>query len=104
MARFVTLVPADELPPGAREVFEVEGLYIAVFNVDGTVYAVEDVCTHDDGPLADGELHGFEIECPRHGARFDIRSGKVTRMPAVLPVRWFPARIEDGQVQVDLGD
>ena len=67
-------------------------------------YAIEDVCTHDDGPVAEGELYGYEIECPRHGARFDIRTGAVTRMPAVIPVNWFPTRVENDEIQVGLDD
>jgi len=102
--RFVTVARTDEIGPGQREVFDVEGIWIAVFNVGGTYYAIEDVCTHDDGPLAEGELYGYEIECPRHGARFDIRSGAVTRMPAVIPVPWFPTRVEGGAIQVGLDD
>jgi 3-phenylpropionate/trans-cinnamate dioxygenase ferredoxin subunit len=102
MARFVTVAQTAEIAPGQRDVFDVEGLYIAVFNVGGIYYAIEDVCTHDDGPLAEGELFGFEIECPRHGARFDIRNGKVLYMPAVLDVRWFPVRVEGDAVQVDV--
>ncbi len=104
MSRFVTVGPAAEVPPGGREIYEVEGLYIAVFNVGGTYYAIEDVCTHDDGPLVEGDLDGFAIECPRHGARFDIRTGAVLSMPAVVPVRWFPVRVEDGAIRVDLED
>ncbi len=100
MPRFVTVARSAEIPPGERAVFDIEGYYIAVFNVGGAYYAIEDVCTHDNGPLAEGELDGFEIECPRHGARFDIRSGKVLAMPAVVDVPWFPTRIEGDEIQV----
>jgi 3-phenylpropionate/trans-cinnamate dioxygenase ferredoxin subunit len=102
MARFVTLAQTDEIGPGDRDIFEVEGFYIAVFNVNGTYYAIEDVCTHDDGPLVEGDLDGFEIECPRHGARFDIRTGQALSMPAVVPVRRFEVRVSEGQIRVDL--
>jgi 3-phenylpropionate/trans-cinnamate dioxygenase ferredoxin subunit len=98
--RFVTVAKTSEIPPGSREVLDVEGYYIAVFNVDGTFYAIEDVCTHDDGPVAEGDLRGFEIECPRHGARFDIRTGAVLAMPAVVPVKVFPVRIAGDEVQL----
>jgi 3-phenylpropionate/trans-cinnamate dioxygenase ferredoxin subunit len=100
MPNFVTVAKTNEIPPGERDVFEIDGLYIAVFNVGGTYYAVEDVCTHDDGPLAEGDLYGYEIECPRHGARFDIRTGKVLSMPAVIDVPWFPVRVEGDKIQV----
>jgi len=102
--RFVTVAKTADIGPGERDVFEVEDYWIAVFNVGGQYYAIEDVCTHDDGPLAEGELYGYEIECPRHGARFDIRTGAVLRMPAVVPVKWFPTRVENDEIQVGLDD
>lgn len=104
MSRYVTVAKTAEIPPGAREVFEIDGLYIAVFNVDGRYYAIEDRCTHDDGPLAEGELDGYEIICPRHGARFDLRDGRVLSMPAVLPVPWFPVRVQGDEIQIGLGE
>ncbi len=104
MPHYVTVGKASEVGPGERAVYEVEEDYIAVFNVGGTYYAVEDRCTHDDGPLAEGEVVGLEIECPRHGARFDLRSGKVTRLPAVSPIRWFPVRVENGDLQIGFTD
>jgi 3-phenylpropionate/trans-cinnamate dioxygenase ferredoxin subunit len=100
LPRFVTVAKTSEIPPGSRLVLDVEGYYVAVFNVDGTFYAIEDVCTHDDGPVAEGDLRGFEIECPRHGARFDIRTGAVLAMPAVVPVKVFPVRIAGDEVQL----
>ena len=69
---------------------------IAVYNIDGALYAVEDTCTHDGGDLAGGEVFGFEVECPRHGARFDLRTGEVTRPPAYIPIASFPVCEEDG--------
>lgn len=104
MTRYVPVAQTSEIAPGEREIFDVDGYYIAVFNVGGSYYAIEDVCTHDDGPLAEGDLYGFEIECPRHGARFDIRTGAVTRMPAVIPVPWYPVRVEGDEIQVGLED
>lgn len=104
MSRYVTVARTTDLPPGAREVFDVEGFYIAVFNVGGSYYAIEDICTHDDGPLAEGEVIGTEIECPRHGGRFDLRTGAVTRMPAVVPVSWFPVRVAGDEIQVEIED
>lgn len=102
--RFLTVIPAAALPPGAREVFDIEDTFIAVFNVGGSFYAIEDRCTHDDGPLADGDLDDFAVTCPRHGARFDIRTGKVLSLPAVVDVPWFPVRVTDGQVQIGFED
>jgi len=106
MAQWLKLCPLSELPPGTRDVFGWEGRWIAVFNVDGQLYAVEDLCTHDGNALAFDErdcpspLRGTEIECPRHGARFDLRDGTVTRRPAEIPLPTFPARISDGEVQI----
>ena len=106
MSNWVTLCRESELPPGQREVFGVDGRWIAVFNIGGRVYAIEDLCTHDGNVLAFDErdqpskLIDFEIECPRHGARFDVRDGKVTRRPAEVDVPWFKTRIQAGNVQV----
>lgn len=100
MTEFVTIGPAEEIQPGERVVVRVGRVWVAIFNVDGTFYAIQDVCTHDDGPLAEGELFGCEIECPRHGARFDIRDGRVTAPPAFIPVPVYDVRVQDGQLQV----
>ena len=82
--------PAPSCPPGGKKLVEVDGRAIAVFNVDGAFHAIDDVCTHDGGPLAEGELIGCEIECPRHGARFDVRTGRPLCMPASS--RWPSTR------------
>jgi 3-phenylpropionate/trans-cinnamate dioxygenase ferredoxin subunit len=97
------IAQTGELQPGQRKIVEIDGLFIAVFNVGGKFYAIEDVCTHDDGPVAEGELDGYEIECPRHGARFDIRDGRVLSFPAIRPVRWFPVKVEGDDILVDIG-
>lgn len=101
---WVDVAAEDELAPGERIVFEVAHHVIALFNVEGKHYAVADVCTHDDGPLADGRLLGCEIECPRHYARFDLRDGSVTVPPAVRPLKIYPLRIRNGNVQIGLDD
>lgn len=100
MSEFLAIATTDELTPGDRIIVEIGRKWIAVFNVDGTYYAIEDVCTHDDGPLAEGELHGCEIECPRHGARFDLRTGAVTAPPALVPVPTYDVRVVDNQIQI----
>ena len=74
----VKVATRSELPPGGKKLLDVDGRAIALFNVDGTFYAIDDVCTHDGGPLAEGDLNGCEIRCPRHGARFDVRTGKAS--------------------------
>jgi 3-phenylpropionate/trans-cinnamate dioxygenase ferredoxin subunit len=93
---------ASEINPGDRKIIEVDGAFIAVFNVGGQYYAIEDVCTHDDGPVAEGDLDGFEIECPRHGARFDIRDGRVLRFPAITPVRSFKVTVEGDDLLLNI--
>ena len=92
---------ADEIPEGEARTFQIDGDPIAVCNVGGTLFAIEDLCTHDDGPLGEGTLDGHCIECPRHGARFDVRTGAAVRMPAVAPVGTFPVKIENGEVFVE---
>ncbi len=84
----------DEMAPGEHRVVDADGTMIAVFNIDGEHYAIEDVCTHDGGELAGGPVHGFEVECPRHGARFDVRDGAVCAPPAYAPTASFPIRID----------
>ncbi|NWG16572.1 MAG: non-heme iron oxygenase ferredoxin subunit [Chloroflexi bacterium] len=97
---FTPVATTDEIQPGERLVVELGRRWVAIFNVDGHYYAIEDVCTHDDGPLADGELYGCDIECPRHGARFDIRTGKVTAPPALVDVPTYEVRVVGDEIQV----
>jgi len=99
---FVQVVETSEVQPGQRVLVEVDGEPIAIFNVSGKYYAIGDVCTHDDGPLGDGEMDGFQIICPRHGARFDVRTGKALTLPAVVDTPWYPVREADGWVEVGL--
>lgn len=99
---FTKVGSLSEVPPGTAKVYEVGDRAIAVCNVDGELYAVDDVCTHDEGSLDQGELEGFEIECPRHSARFDVRTGKVTALPAVLPIDTFPVRVDGGDIEIDV--
>jgi 3-phenylpropionate/trans-cinnamate dioxygenase ferredoxin subunit len=82
----VRVASCQEVAPGEKKLVDVAGRAIALFNVGGTFFAIDDVCTHDGGPLAEGEFSGGEIECPRHGARFDVRTGKPLCMPAIEPV------------------
>ncbi len=91
---------ADELPPGERLFITIGDLPVVIFNIAGESYAIEDLCTHDDGPLGEGEIEDHEIICPRHGARFDIRTGEVLALPAVKGVASFPVRVKDGMVEI----
>lgn len=102
MSRFVKAVQTSDVKPGERKIVEVEGEFVAIFNIDGQYYAIEDVCSHDDGPVAEGDLEGHEIVCPRHGARFDIRDGRVLSFPAITSIRSFPIKIEGDDILVDL--
>jgi 3-phenylpropionate/trans-cinnamate dioxygenase ferredoxin subunit len=99
---YVKVGKLSDLPEGTAKVFEVDGRAIAVCNVEGTLYGVDDVCTHDEGSLEQGDLDGFDIECPRHGARFDVRTGEVKALPAVLPIDTFPVRVDGDDIEVDV--
>jgi len=101
-SEFVKLAETADVAPGQVRVFEVQGRRIALCNVEGTFYAIDDVCTHDGGPLDQGEIDGHQIECPRHGARFDVRNGRALTLPAVRPVRSYPVQVEDGVVKVGI--
>ena len=90
------------LPNGERLFVEIDEAYLVVFNIAGDFYAIEDVCSHDDGPLGDGDLEGHEVACPRHGARFDMRTGKALTLPAVEDISAYPVQIMDGKIQVGL--
>ena len=98
--RFVTVARVGEIAPGGVKVVRLEDQEIAVFNLAGAYYAMDDVCTHDGGPLAEGVIEGHVIECPRHGARFDIRNGAVLAMPATLPAATYAVRVEGEEIQV----
>ena len=98
----LTVGPVDELPPGEVKIVRAGELAIGVYNLNGEYYAIEDRCSHDDGPLAEGD---FDVEeavaiCPRHGARFDIKTGKALSLPAYLPVEAFEVFVEDGVIKV----
>jgi len=86
MADPVRVASRSELPPGGKLLIDVDGRAIALFDVEGEIFAIDDVCTHDGGPLAEGEHQGYEVQCPRHGARFDVRTGQPLCMPAFEPV------------------
>ena len=92
--KWIRVCARSELLPGEHRIVWDRDVAIAVFNIDGELYAIEDVCTHDGGDLATGDLDGYEIECPRHGARFDVRTGAVLCPPAYEPIAKFPVRID----------
>ena len=94
---------AKDLREGFVGTFVVDGFPLALARVEGRVFAVEDRCSHDDGPLGEGRMEGCEVVCPRHGARFDVRDGRATRMPAVQGIHSVPVKEEGGKVYVDGG-
>lgn len=102
MAEFVKVAETAELPPGGKKLADIDGRAVALFNVGGRFYAIDDVCTHDGGPLAEGELKGFEITCPRHGARFDVRTGAALCMPAFEPVATHEIKVQGRDLLVRL--
>lgn len=104
MTEFVKVAPASEIPSGSRHWMEFEEETIVIFNINDKYYAIADRCTHDDGPLEDGELYDYAVECPRHGARFDVRSGAVLSLPATSPVPTYEVKVEGGVVYVESPD
>jgi 3-phenylpropionate/trans-cinnamate dioxygenase ferredoxin subunit len=104
MTEFVKVASTGEIPDGQRKLIDFEEVTVALFNVDGHYYCIEDVCTHDGGPVAEGELDRYSIECPRHGALFDIRDGRVLSMPAVVPVQKYEVRIEGEDILIESPD
>lgn len=100
MSDWIDVAPADDFEPGDFRITDFGDIEIAVINVDGEFFAIEDVCTHDGGELTGGVIIGDQIECPRHGARFCIRTGVVLAPPAYEDISIFPCRVENGIVQV----
>ena len=92
----------SEIAPGTTKKVFVDGTEVLLCNVDGEIYAIEDVCTHDGGALDQGVLEDACIECPRHGARFDVRTGAVLALPAVMPVESFKVRVEGDDIYVEV--
>ena len=102
MSDFIRVCKVADIPDPGKEIFEVKGRFIVVFHVDGRFYALDDCCTHDGGPLGEGTLEGFAIICPRHGAKFDIRDGRVLAMPAVSDTPTYEIKVNDDDVYVKL--
>lgn len=104
MTKLVEVAADGEIPVGGNKVVTVDDMEIAVFNVDDEqFYAVDDICTHDGGPLAEGEVvNTYEIECPWHGARFDMRTGKALCMPAFEPIEAYEVVRKDGRIYIEI--
>ena len=97
---YINVGSLDELDDGGRIFIEIDGIPIVILRINGQFYAIRDVCSHDDGPVGEGEIEGYEIICPRHGARFDIRNGKVLALPAFVDIPSYPVRVIDGQIEI----
>ena len=93
---FLEIAPESELPNGERLFVDLGDKPIVIFNIAGQFFAIGDICTHDDGPLGDGVIEDHNIVCPRHGAEFDVRTGKVMSMPAVVDIPAYPVQVRDG--------
>jgi 3-phenylpropionate/trans-cinnamate dioxygenase ferredoxin subunit len=92
-----------ELEPDSMKRVDVDGIPICLAHAeDGSFYALNDICTHEEFFLSDGELWGLDVECPQHGSRFNLQSGKVTGLPAVIPAQTYPVIVEDEDVYIDL--
>jgi 3-phenylpropionate/trans-cinnamate dioxygenase ferredoxin subunit len=99
---FVDITTLDQLSDGERLFVDLGGKSIVLFKLAGNLFAIGDVCSHDHGPVGDGDVEGNEIICPRHGARFDIRTGKATSLPALEDIPSYPLRVVAGVVQIGI--
>ncbi|NPV57474.1 MAG: non-heme iron oxygenase ferredoxin subunit [Anaerolineae bacterium] len=99
---YLKICSIEDVPAGGKLSIAVGDLGIVLVNCAGSFHAVADICTHDNGPLGDGELDGCELACPRHGARFDVRNGIATRLPAVTPIPIYPTRVVDGWIEIGI--
>lgn len=102
MSKLIKIAKITELAPGQHKSIEVEGERIALFNVEGKFYAMKDVCSHDGGILTGGSVKGSIVECPRHGAQFDIRTGAVVRMPAYVGVETYPVHVKSDEIFIEI--
>ena len=100
---FARVAKAGEIPVGQFKEVQVSGKNLLVCHTEQGFYVIDDTCTHDGGPLGDGWLEGNEIECPRHGARFDVTTGKVLCLPAAVPIKSYPVEVEGDEVRVRIG-
>ena len=100
MSDWTNVVAVNDLPPGEHMTVEIEDAVIVLCNLGGEFFAIEDICTHDGSEISSGCIIDGSIECPRHGARFDIKTGEVTAPPAYEPVDTFPVQVVNDVVQV----
>jgi 3-phenylpropionate/trans-cinnamate dioxygenase ferredoxin component len=97
---YIKACTEDEIPEGKIKAVELNGVPIAIARYNGQIYAVDDICTHDGGNLGEGNIINGQVQCPRHGARFDLKTGQVIRMPAVIGINTYEVKIENGEIFV----
>jgi 3-phenylpropionate/trans-cinnamate dioxygenase ferredoxin subunit len=102
VAEFVKVASMNEISPGQARLVNIKGKEIALFNIEGTFFALENACTHEDGPLAEGEIDGHEVTCPWHSARFDVRTGQVLCAPTYEDVARYNVRVTGTDIEVDI--
>lgn len=99
---FVSIGSIDSVNTGERVFVTIDDRSIVVFGIAGEIFAIADICSHDDGPIGDGEIAEYEISCPRHGAKFDIRTGKAITLPAIIDIPAYPVRIRNGEIEIGI--
>jgi 3-phenylpropionate/trans-cinnamate dioxygenase ferredoxin subunit len=99
---YIAVGSIGELLDGQRLFVELDDMLIVIMNINGQYYAIADVCSHDDGPVGEGNIEGFEIICPRHGARFDVRTGRALTLPAFIDIPSYPVRLVDGNIEIGI--
>lgn len=99
---YIPVASVEELPEGGKLFIDIDDQPIVILKISGKYYAIADVCSHDDGPVGEGSIEGFEIICPRHGAHFDIRTGKVLALPAFVDIPAYPIRINGDQIEIGI--
>lgn len=100
MPNFIPVANAADLPEGEVLIARVGAASVAITRVEGVLYALDNLCSHDQSPFDEATMDGYELCCPRHEGRFDVRSGKATRFPAVWPISAWPVKEEDGRIWV----
>ena len=99
---FLEIVPASELPNGERLFVDIGDKPVVIFNIRGELYAVQDMCSHEELDLGDGDVEGYDLACPHHGAHFDLRTGKALTLPAVEDIPAYPVRIREGMIEIGM--
>ncbi len=100
--QFIQVCPETDIPEKGIKTYEVGQRPIALAKFDGVIYAIDNVCTHDEGDLSEGDVVNCQIQCPRHGARFSLKTGEVTRMPAVIGIKTYETKITDGYLYMSI--